>query len=212
MSSSSILNTNPTHEVEQTTCLNVPNHRWGMWWFLGGEVAVFGGILAVFILFRLRNPEWAQEAAHTLTWVGSVNTVILLTSSLTMILAHHFVTGGGAQGLTLEQRASKGALFILLTNLLGISFVSLKIYGYTHEWHAGYTPERSLFWGFYYFMTGLHALHLIAGLVANSVVWVNLMKKRNLQRVESVGIYWHFVDLVWIYLFPLLYLEVSSGG
>ena len=201
---------NPSHEVEQTTCLEVPNHRWGLWWFLGGEVSVFGGLIAVFLLLRLRYPEWASEAAHTLTWVGSVNTIILLTSSLTMILAHYYVTGAGAVGKSLKERSSRGAWMLLLTNLLGLSFLGLKAYGYSHEWGHGYTPMKNLFWGFYFFMTSLHALHLVVGLIANTVAWISLKKGRDLQRVESVGIYWHFVDLVWIFLFPLFYLEVGG--
>ncbi|MCB1214726.1 MAG: cytochrome c oxidase subunit 3, partial [Deltaproteobacteria bacterium] len=89
---------------------------------------------------------------------------------------------------------------------LGLVFLAFKSYEYAHEIGAGYTPKRSLFWGFYFLMTGLHGLHIIGGLVANLLGYLAFRKGRDLQRSEPLGIYWHFVDVVWIYLFPLLYL------
>ncbi|MCB1214555.1 MAG: hypothetical protein KDK66_03670, partial [Deltaproteobacteria bacterium] len=85
-----------SHPYEQTSGHASPIHRVGMWWFLGSEIVVFGALIVVFLLFRWRYPEWSQEAALTLTWVGAVNTAILLTSSLMMVLAHHYTMGGGA--------------------------------------------------------------------------------------------------------------------
>lgn len=201
------LKANPSHPVEQTSNERVPIHRWGMWWFLGSEVVVFGGLIVSFLLFRFRNPGWAEQAAQTMTWVGTTNTAVLLTSSLFMILAHHVAVGGGGLGMSLEARGKKAANYVLLTLLFGLVFLGLKGYEYAHEIHAGLLPEKSLFWGYYFLMTGLHALHMVGGLIACIFLWVGLMKGRDLHRTESVGIYWHFVDIVWIYLFPLLYLE-----
>ncbi|MBI1909463.1 MAG: cytochrome c oxidase subunit 3 [Deltaproteobacteria bacterium] len=179
-----------------------PPWRMGIWWFLGSEVVVFGGLIASYILYRFHHPEWGVEAAHTLSSIGAINTVVLLTSSLTMILAHHRVEG----------KELAGAIrFLGVTILLGCLFLGFKSYEYHHEIKNGFVPARSLFWSFYYLMTGLHALHVIGGQVANLVVWQGLRKGRSLHRIESVGIYWHFVDVVWIFLFPLLYLA-SSGG
>lgn len=180
---------------------SVPIWRLGIWWFLASEIVVFGGLIVVYLLYRLRSPEWVGEAAHTLTWIGAINTVVLLTSSLTMIFAHH---------ATIHQNEPRrGACFLSVTILLGCLFLGFKGYEYSHEISLGFTPARNLFWGFYFLMTGLHALHVIGGLVANSVVYHSLQRGRAPQRIESVGLYWHFVDVVWIYLFPLLYLGVS---
>ena len=181
---------------------SVPIHRLGIWWFLASEVVLFGGLIAAYVLYRFHHPEWGSEAAHTLQWVGAVNTVVLLTSSLTMILAHHRIEIG---------HVAAGRLFLGMTILLGLVFLGFKAFEYRHEIQGGLVPAKSLFWSFYYLMSGLHALHIIGGEVANTVVWRGLKNGEALHRIESVGIYWHFVDLVWIFLFPLLYLA-SSGG
>ncbi|HSA59149.1 MAG TPA: cytochrome c oxidase subunit 3 [bacterium] len=180
----------------------MPIWRLGIWWFLGSEIVIFGGLIVSYLLLRLHHPEWGSEAAHTLTWVGATNTVVLLTSSLTVILAHQGFERGDLD------RARR---FMGLTILLGLVFLGFKSYEYSHEIRNGLVPAKSLFWSFYYLMTGLHGLHVIGGLVANAVVFRGLGKGLNARRVESVGIYWHFVDVVWIYLFPLLYIA-SSGG
>lgn len=180
----------------------VPLWRLGIWWFLGSEIVVFGGLLASYILYRFHHPEWGMEAAHTLSWVGAINTVVLLTSSLTMILAHHRVE---------HNDIPAAREFLGVTILLGLLFLSFKGYEYHHEISNGLLPSKSLFWSFYYLMTGLHGLHVVGGLIANGVVWKGLKEGRSPHRIESVGIYWHFVDVVWIYLFPLLYLA-SQGG
>ncbi|MBI2082133.1 MAG: cytochrome c oxidase subunit 3 [Deltaproteobacteria bacterium] len=177
-------------------------HRLGIWFFLGSEIAVFGGLIACYLLYRFRHPEWGLQAVHTLTGIGAINTVVLLTSSLTMILAHWFVE---------EDNFKSAANYLGMTILLGIVFLLFKSYEYHHEINQGLVPTKSLFWGFYYLMTGLHALHVIGGLVANGIIWTGLRKGFSTHRIESVGIYWHFVDVVWIFLFPLLYIA-SSGG
>lgn len=181
----------------------VPIWRLGIWWFLGSEIVVFGGLIACYILYRFHHPEWGSEAAHTLSWVGATNTVVLLTSSLTMILSHRRIMD--------ESDLAGGRGFLSITILLGLVFLGFKAYEYTHEISAGLVPAKSLFWSFYYLMTGLHALHVVGGLVANGVVFQGLKNGVSPHRIESVGIYWHFVDIVWIFLFPLLYLA-SSGG
>lgn len=175
----------------------VPHWRWGMWWFLASEIVIFGGLIVNYLLYRLHHPEWLQEAAHTMQWVGITNTLVLLSSSLTMILADHAVATGAL-------RHARRLLAFTIT--LGLVFLGFKSVEYTHEIRAGMVPSRSLFWGFYFLMTGLHALHVIGGLIANAVVRHGIGRGHALHRIESVGIYWHFVDIVWIFLFPLLYL------
>lgn len=176
----------------------VPHGRQGMWWFLGSEVITFGGVLVSYILMRLRHPEWAEEAAHTLTSAGTVNTVVLLTSSLVVVLAHQAAQAGNGR---------KAARLLWLTVALGAVFLCIKGYEYTHEIEHGFVPAKSLYWAFYYFMTGLHGLHVLVGLIAMAAIAIPASRGKNLQRVEVVGIYWHFVDVVWIFLFPLLYVS-----
>lgn len=175
----------------------VPIRRLGVWWFLGSEIVTFGGLLVAFILMHFRHPEWAAEASHTLTWVGTINTVVLLTSSLTVILAHHWV------GHNNIEKAKKN---LLITMVLAFVFMCFKTYEYSHEIHAGLLPSKSLFWSYYYLMTGLHMVHVVGGVIAMFFVYRNLCKNEHVHRVEGIGIYWHFVDVVWIYLFPLLYV------
>jgi heme/copper-type cytochrome/quinol oxidase subunit 3 len=169
-----------------------------MWWFLGSETITFGGVLVCFILYRLRHPEWGGHAAHTIAAAGAFNTLVLLTSSLMVVLAHQAAQSGNG---------AKAARFLWITLLLGGVFIAVKAYEYSHKIHEGIVPTTNLYWSFYYFMTGLHALHVLVGLLAIGIIAVGAGAGRNLHRVEVVGIYWHFVDLVWIFLFPLLYVS-----
>ncbi|MDP3936839.1 MAG: cytochrome c oxidase subunit 3 [Deltaproteobacteria bacterium] len=183
------------HILNEST--EVPTGRLGIWWFLASEVVIFGGLIATYVLFRWQHPEWAAEASHTLNFAGALNTMVLLTSSLTVVLAHAAITEGKFQ------LAARNLGFTLLG---GAIFMGVKAYEYSHEIAAGFVPARSLFWSFYYTMTGLHALHVLGGMIAIATVLVAVRKGHAPQRVEYVGLYWHFVDIVWIFLFPLLYL------
>jgi heme/copper-type cytochrome/quinol oxidase subunit 3 len=175
----------------------VPTGRLGIWWFLASEVVIFGGLIATYLLFRWRHPEWAAEAHHTINAAGAFNTMVLLTSSLTVVLGHAAAT---------RDDLRNAARYLGYTLIGGGIFLVVKAYEYTHEIQSGYTPVRNLFWSFYYGLTGLHALHVAGGMVAITVVMFAVRKGRDPQRVEYVGMYWHFVDIVWIFLFPLLYL------
>lgn len=190
-----------SHAVSANSNLGSPSHRMGIWWFLASEIVVFGGLVVCYLLMLFRHPEWAAEAQHTLFAIGTLNTVVLLSSSLTVILAHHAIE---------ENHLGEAKKFVLATLILGVMFACFKSYEYYHEIHEGLVPAKSLFWSFYFMMTGLHMLHVVGGLVAFIFVYKELRHGRNLQRVESVGIYWHFVDVVWIFLYPLLY--IASGG
>ena len=186
------------HEAEAPAATTVPTGRLGIWWFLASEIVIFGGLVTIYVLFRLRHPEWAAQAAHTITAAGAINTFVLLTSSLTMVLAHSAVERGNL-------KVASAAL--LQTIFGGAVFVGIKAFEYGHEIGAGFTPVSGLFWSFYYVMTGLHALHVIGGLFALLAIQRAVARGRHPHRVEFVGIYWHFVDVVWIFLFPLLYLS-----
>ena len=177
--------------------------KMGMWWFLASEVMTFGGFIAIYFLYRLASGgAWAEMAEHVSVLIGSINTVVLLTSSLTMVKACQAVD---------EEDRIRTRNYLGLTVLLGLVFLGFKAVEYTSEFSHGFTPLAGSFWSFYYALTGLHALHMIGGIIANLVLFVMAARgtlwPRTQQRVEFVGLYWHFVDIVWIFLFPLLYLS-----
>ena len=168
----------------------------GVWWFLASEIMLFGGLIASFIVFRLGSAGWSPEAAHLSVPIAATNTLVLLTSSLTMVQAFAMAERG-------NQRRLK--TYLALTILLALTFLGIKAYEYTSEIRAGFTAATGIFWSFYYTMTGLHALHVLAGAILNFIL-LAAGRIRNPHRLELAGLYWHFVDIVWIFLFPLLYL------
>ena len=175
----------------------IPTGRLGVWWVVASEIVIFGGLLASYIMHRLAHPAWAGQAAHTNVWAGGFNTLVLLTSSLTAVLAYKAAEEGDGP---------KAARLLGYTMLGGVIFVVVKAFEWTAEIQAGYTITSSTFWSFYYSAAGLHGLHVIAGVVIMGFVAREARKNLELHRVELIGIYWHFVDLVWIFLFPLLYI------
>lgn len=194
------------HEFE--TC------KQGLWLFLLQEVLFFSPLFVAYAVFRLTYPQAFIEGHHHLDWrMGAINTIILICSSYTMVL-----------GVRAAQHGDKAKLIrnLLLTLLFATGFLVVKYFEYTHKIHDGLLPGAMfsnaeakdphvpLFFSLYFGITGLHGLHVIGGMVA--MVWVLLRARKGefgpgyYTPVEMVGLYWHFVDLVWIYLFPLLYL------
>jgi cytochrome c oxidase subunit III len=184
----------------------------GMWLFLLTEMLLFGGLFIVYSVYRLRNPEAFHLAAHELDVViGTVNTAILLISSATV-----------AMSITAIQLKNKKFALILLgtTVLLGLVFLVNKYFEWGAKIHHHIYPGSELmaargqgdvlFFGLYFFMTGLHALHIIVGLAFILVVFFRILNNRidsgNFALHENAGLYWHLVDLIWIFLFPLFYL------
>lgn len=175
----------------------IPTGRLAVWWVIASEIVIFGGLLASYIMHRLGHPEWADYASHTNTIAGAFNTLVLLSSSLSAVLAHQAAE---------NKDGKKAARLLLFTVLGGLVFLCVKAFEWSHEIHAGYVLSTNGFWSFYYTAAGLHALHVIAGMILMLVIASDARKGRELQRVELIGIYWHFVDIVWIFLFPLLYI------
>jgi cytochrome c oxidase subunit III len=175
----------------------IPTGRLAVWWVLASEVVIFGGLLASYVMHRIGHPEWATAAAHTNTWIGAFNTFVLLSSSFTAVLAHQAAEHGDGR------TAGK---FLFMTVGGAATFIMVKSAEWTHEIREGFTIQANGFWSFYYTAAGLHALHVIAGAIIMAFIARDAMKNRELQRVELIGIYWHFVDVVWIFLFPLLYI------
>ncbi len=175
----------------------IPSARLITWWVIASEIVIFGGLLATYSMHRLGHPEWELSAAHTNTWAGAFNTLVLLSSSLSAVLAHKAAdAGNGAQA----------AKLLRLTVLGGAVFLAVKAFEWTTEIREGFTLPSGGFWSFYYTLTGLHGLHVLAGMLIMVVVAADAAKNEELQRVECIGLYWHFVDIVWIFLFPLLYI------
>jgi heme/copper-type cytochrome/quinol oxidase subunit 3 len=178
----------------------LPLGRVGVWWFLASEIMVFGGLIGSYILCRLAAGGWAAERAHVNTTLAVINTVVLVTSSLSIVEAHAAVEA---------RQTSRVRLFLLITVLLGCTFLGIKAFEYSGEIAHGLMPSSGTFWSFYYTMTGLHGLHVLIGIIINLSLAVATARPawgRIEHRVEYAGLYWHFVDVVWIFLFPLLYL------
>ncbi len=175
----------------------MPTGRLAIWWVIASEIVIFGGILGSYIMHRLGHPEWQYQSIHTNVIAGTTNTFVLLTSSLFAVLAHDAAT---------KNDGKRAAMLLRLTTLGGGIFLVVKSIEWTHEIREGFTITSNTFWSFYYMAAGLHGLHVIAGMVIMLIVAADAAKNKELQRVENIGIYWHFVDLVWIFLFPLLYI------
>jgi len=188
----------------------------GMWLFLATEVLFFGGMFAGYTVYRTLYPDaFAQGSGHLDVVLGTINTAVLLLSSLSMALAVHAA-----------QTSSKHLVrFILGTAILGIAFLGVKFVEYQHKFHDGLVPGKhfgsadhlepmmsstELFFSFYFAMTGMHALHMVIGLGLLMWIAVGAARRRFSSSyytpVEMVGLYWHFVDIIWVFLFPLLYL------
>jgi heme/copper-type cytochrome/quinol oxidase subunit 3 len=177
-----------------------PYGKTGTWWFLSSEIPTFGGVLVAYIVLRLGSSGWTEASSHLNFNIALINTFILLTSSMTIVMAHAAVQ---------ENDYKRVATFLGATVLLGLAFLGMKAFEYSTEISHGFLPSSGIFWSFYYGMTGLHALHVLAGIIVNLILWIQAAKGTlapNGHRVELAGLYWHFVDIVWIFLFPLLYL------
>ena len=175
----------------------MPTGKLAIWWVIVSEIVIFGGLLASYIMHRLGHPEWADSAQHTNTTIGALNTLVLLSSSLTAVLAHAAAERG-------DGKLAARRLYLTVGGAL--TFVCIKSYEWYTEISHGYTITASGFWSFYYTAAGIHAAHVVAGAIIMLFVAAQAKRNHELQRVELIGIYWHFVDLVWIFLFPLLYI------
>jgi len=168
-----------------------------VWWLLASEIVIFGGILASYLMGRLSHGWWADYAANTNTVIGATNTFVLLTSSLTAVLAH--AAAERSDGKLAARR-------LMYTCTGGLIFLCIKAYEWNYEITNGFVINSNLFWSFYYTAAGVHASHVIAGMALMIYVAKDARNNDHLHRVEMIGVYWHFVDLVWIFLFPLLYI------
>ena len=189
----------------------------GMRVFLVTEVLFFGGLFLAYSVYRSWYPDAFAAASHEMVvWAGTTNTVVLITSSLTMALAVHAAQTG---------ERTKIMFFIVITMILGAAFLGIKAYEYYEKYEEHFIPGMGLqfifpepeyqqnaqiFFSIYFVLTGLHALHMIIGLgiMTWMFIWVKngTITSEYFAPIEISGLYWHFVDIVWIFLFPLLYL------
>lgn len=191
-----------SHALPIRTNTGLPHAKLGMWIFIASEIMFFTGFFGAFLVLRNLNVAlFTESAGHLDKVVATINTAILISSSLTMALAH----------LALEKGEEKQfRLFLFLTIVCAFGFLGFKSFEYITKFHHGLYPWTNSFYATYFTMTGFHALHVIGGIIPMAWMLVKSLRKGYPQalhyRVEALGLYWHFVDLVWIFLFPTLYL------
>jgi heme/copper-type cytochrome/quinol oxidase subunit 3 len=190
--------------VEREAGAGVYNEKLGMWVFLGSEVMFFTALIGSYIILRVAQPQAWEGHPNTTPLnipVTAVNTFLLICSSVTMVKAFAAVQDGLQKQLR---------LWLVATVLIGATFVGVQVYEYQELIHNGFTPGASLFGTTFYTMTGFHGFHVTMGVIC--MIWVTIKAFRggytttDHRGVEVIGLYWHFVDLVWIILFTIVYL------
>ncbi|MGH9380159.1 MAG: cytochrome c oxidase subunit 3 [Thermoanaerobaculia bacterium] len=190
-----------TVDARPDTGLN--NVKIGIWLFLASEVMLFGALFATYILLRLGAEHWPHGAEELSVPLGAFNTIILIGSSVTMVMSWASL---------MRRQPGRYRLYMGLTVFLGLFFLVNKGIEYYEHIHHGEVPATSTFLAIYFTLTGLHALHVLCGTLVNAWLLAPGFRfwrshpEQFANRVEAAGLFWHFVDLVWIFLFPVLYL------
>ena len=175
--------------------------RLGMWMFLASEIMMFGAFIAVYIVLRMGPGEKAWPALkEALSWkVAGFNTLVLILSSYTMVRAVHAIS---------KNKRGHCEDMMILTAALGALFLVVKGFEYAAKFAAGHGPDTNVMYGSYFLMTGFHGIHVLVGVIL--LIWCAFYVKKfdsnHYAYVENLALYWHFVDLVWIFLFPIVYL------
>jgi cytochrome c oxidase subunit 3 len=192
------------YTVETRPDTGLFNAKLGIWLFLASEVMLFGSLFSSYILLRTGAPVWPHGREMGLSVpLATLNTLILIFSSVTMVMSW--------ASLKLKD-FGKYRMYMGLTLLCALGFMVIKGIEYHHKFEVGNYPSKNTFLAVYFTLTGLHGLHVLGGLVVNGYFWGPGSKlwhtdpERFTNRIEVAGLYWHFVDLVWIFLFPTLYL------
>jgi len=192
------------HAEEEYTTTGIPHDKMGMWVFLCSEVMFFTGLIGAYIVLRFASPFWPLPGTHENPLnipLTAFNTFVLICSSVTMV-----------QALAAVQRADyrKMKLFLSLTTLFGAFFLSIQAIEYWKLLHEHFNPHVSLFGSVFFTTTGFHGFHVFCGVICMSFVTGKALlgkyTQASHQGIETVGLYWHFVDLVWIVLFTIIYL------
>jgi heme/copper-type cytochrome/quinol oxidase subunit 3 len=189
------------YSVETRPDTGLYNAKLGIWLFLASEAMLFSGLFSAYILLRTGSDEWPSHALPV--GMATLNTAILIASSMTMVMAW--------AALKMHDW-SKHRMYLTATIGLGLAFLGIKFLEYREHIAAGELPSHDTFFAIYYTLTGIHALHIVGGLVVmlyflgpGSKMWAS-NPDQFANRIEATGLYWHFVDLVWVFLFPMLYL------
>jgi heme/copper-type cytochrome/quinol oxidase subunit 3 len=192
---------NIPYTVEERPDTGLANGKLGIWLFLASEVMLFGALFSTYIILRIGSVEWPHGELNV--GLGAVNTIILITSSVTMVMAW--------ASLKLHNWG-RHRLYLIGTFLLAGVFLVNKYFEYADHFARGEGPAHSTFLAIYFTLTGLHGIHILGGM-AVMLYFIGpgaKLYKSNpdqfVNRIEYTGLYWHFVDLVWIFLFPVLYL------
>ena len=192
--------------LEERPDTGLTNSKLGIWVFLASEIMLFGGLFSAYVFLRIAAPEgdfdyWGSKLSIPM---ATFNTLVLILSSVTMVMAW--------ASLKLKQ-FDKYKMYLGVTILCALAFLFVKYFEYTGKFHHGIYPSSSTFMGIYFTLTGLHVLHIIGGVAVLLFYWSPIANKMYNEdpellanRIEITGLYWHFVDLVWIFLFPILYL------
>lgn len=181
----------------------VTNSKLGVWCFLASEIMLFGGLFSAYVLLRTGASNWPHGSSILNVPLATLNTMVLITSSVTMVMSWASLA---------MKNFGKYKFFMALTVLLGVAFLVIKTIEYSHKFEHHHFPSTNNFYGIYFTLTGLHGLHVVGGMIVNSYflffgkkLWLK-DPDQFMGRIEAAGLYWHFVDLVWIFLFPVLYL------
>ena len=194
------------YTVEERPETGLNNSKLGIWVFLASEVMLFGGLFSAYVFLRMAAPvgEFAYWGSKLSIPMATVNTMVLISSSVTVIMSW----------ASLKMKDfEKYKMYMGLTLLCALIFLFIKYFEYTGKFHHGIYPSSSTFMAIYFTLTGLHGLHIIGGMIVMGYFWLPAGNKmwhsepeHFTNRIEAAGLYWHFVDLVWIFLFPILYL------
>ena len=179
------------------------NAKVGIWLFLAAEGMLFGALFSSYVLLRVGAPVWPLGSSLLNVPLATLNTVVLISSSVTMVMSWASLA---------KNNYKQHKMYLALTIVLALVFLVVKYFEYTAEFHHHRFPITNTFLAIYFTLTGLHGIHILGGIVVNayllgpgSKMW-KTDPERFMGRIEVSGLYWHFVDLVWIFLFPVLYL------
>ena len=191
------------HIVKPRADTGLTNGKLGIWLFLASEVMLFGALFATYLMLRVGASDWPLGTTYLDPKWAALNTIVLITSSVTMVMAW---------AMAAKRNFNKFRMFMLITVGLGFVFMCIKYIEYTAKFDHHYYPSTHVFLAIYFTLTGLHGLHVLGGMAVNAYFALFGRKAYDADpewftnRIENSGLFWHFVDLVWIFLFPILYL------
>jgi cytochrome c oxidase subunit 3 len=193
------------YNVEEREDTGLYNAKLGIWLFLASEIMLFGALFSTYIILRTGDTTWmtAVKGAHLNIPLATLNTGILILSSVTFVMSW----------VSLKLKDFSGfKKYMGITLLCSVLFLVIKFFEYKAKFDVGHYPSTHNFYAVYFTITGLHGIHIIGGIIVNAYLWLpgskmwNTDPKRFTNRIEVAGLYWHFVDLVWIIVFPSIYL------